>query len=166
MPDDSDRESKESASQLDDEVDRSELHDRYYGLMQELRIVVTGVQVLLAFLLTVPFAQRFARLDSSQRTWFGAALLSATLSVVAFVAPIAMHRFGKRTARGERLELSIATARAGLLLLGLAMLLSFAVVVDFLFTDLVATLLVVSVAVGMVGLWLVDPIATYLNDRD
>ena len=44
---------------LDDERDRAKLRDRYYGLLQELRVVLPSVQVLVAFLLTVPFGQRF-----------------------------------------------------------------------------------------------------------
>jgi hypothetical protein len=154
------------ASSLDDEADRAELRDRYYGLLQELRVVVTGVQVLLAFLLTVPFAQRFAELNESEQGWFGAALVCATCSVIAFVTPTAMHRFGKRTARGERLALSIVMTRVGLFFLGLAMLLSFAVVVDFLYHGIVPALLVASVSVVMVGAWVVLPFATRLLDRD
>ncbi|MGZ4711945.1 MAG: DUF6328 family protein [Acidimicrobiia bacterium] len=160
------RESAAGAEHLDDESDRSELRDRYYGLLQELRVVVTGVQVLLAFLLTVPFAQRFAQLDPSAQAWFGGALVSATLSVVAFVAPTAMHRYGKRTARGDRLAFSIAATRVGVFFLGVAMLLSFAVVVDFLFGGLVPVLLIGGVAVIMVGAWLVLPLATHLTDRE
>ena len=86
------------AGALDDEQDRKEIRDRYYGLMQELRVVVTGAQVLLAFLLTVPFAQGFARLDAAEPRVVRGALVSATLSVIAFITPTAMHRYGKRTA--------------------------------------------------------------------
>jgi len=154
------------ASSLDDESDRAELRDRYYGLMQELRVLVTGVQVLLAFLLTVPFAQRFVELDESQQAWFGAALTCATCSVIAFVTPAAMHRIGKRTARGDRLALSIVTTRIGLFFLGLAMLLSFAVVVDFLYHGIVPALLVASITTVMVGAWVVLPFATRIFDRD
>ncbi len=46
-------------AELDDEADRDELRRRYYGLMQELRVLLPGVQILVAFLLTVPFATRF-----------------------------------------------------------------------------------------------------------
>src|SRR3954447_9266171 len=123
MPDDAGRGAADTGS-LDDENDRGEIRSRYYGLLQELRVVVTGVQVLLAFLLSVPFAQGFARLDESQRAWFGGALVCATLSVIAFVTPTAMHRYGKRTARGDRLAFSIAATRIGLCFLALAMLLS------------------------------------------
>ena len=103
---------------LDDERDRAELRDRYYGLLQELRVVLPGVQVLVAFLLTVPFAQRFGELDDLDRGLYGAALLFTILSAIAFISPTALHRFGNRTARGQRLRVSIVMSRVGLLCLG------------------------------------------------
>jgi hypothetical protein len=154
------------ADRLDDEGDRSELRDRYYGLLQELRVVVTGVQVLLAFLLTVPFAQGFARLDDAERAWFGGALVSAMLSVIAFVTPTAMHRYGKRTARGDRLSLSIAATRVGLLFLACAVLISFGVVVDFLYSGVVPVVLATFVALVLLAGWFVIPLLTHLTDRD
>jgi len=154
------------AEQLDDERDRDELRDRYYGLMQELRIVLPGVQVLVAFLLTVPFAQGFADVDDLGRALFGAALVSAILSVVAFMTPTAMHRFGDRTARGERLQISIVMTRVGLLLLAVALTLSLAVVSRFLYEGLVTALLVAVVVVAVVALWIVMPLSTRRADRD
>jgi hypothetical protein len=151
---------------LDDETDRSELRDRYYGLLQELRVVVTGVQVLLAFLLTVPFAQGFTRLDGAQRAWFGGALVSATLSVIAFVTPAAMHRYGKRTARGDRLAISISATRVGLFFLACAVLLSFGVVVDYLYSRTAALLLVALVSVAILVGWVLIPLLTFRIDRD
>jgi len=59
----------------------------------------------------------FADIDDFGRGLFGAALVAAILSVVAFITPTALHRFGDRTARGERLQISIVTTRVGLLLL-------------------------------------------------
>jgi hypothetical protein len=152
--------------QLDDERDREELRDRYYGLMQELRIVLPGVQVLVAFLLTVPFAQGFADVDDFGRALFGAALVAAILSVVAFVTPTAMHRFGDRTARGERLQTSIVMTRVGLLLLAVAMTLSLAVVSRFLYDGFVTVLLVTVVVIAVVALWIVTPLTTRRPDRD
>lgn len=54
-------------AELDNERDRVELRSRYYGLLQELRVVLPGVQVFLAFLLTVPFTQRFDDVDDRGR---------------------------------------------------------------------------------------------------
>ena len=158
--------SETPANQLDDEHDREELRNRYYGLMQELRIVLPGVQVLVAFLLTVPFAQGFAEIDDFGRGLFGAALVAAILSVVAFITPTAMHRFGDRTARGERLQISIITTRVGLLLLAIAMTLSLAVVSRFLYDGIITVLLVAVIVVAVVALWIVTPLATRRADRD
>ncbi len=159
-------ESRTGAAELDDERDRTELRNRYYGLLQELRVVVTGVQVLLAFLLAVPFATRFSELGDAGQAWFGVALTSATISVIAFVTPTAMHRFGRRTARGERLAFSIIVTRIGLFFLAVAILSSFSVVVGFLFDGVIAALLVTLIAVTLVGLWIVVPITTgYRDDR-
>jgi len=154
------------ADQLDDASDRSELRNRYYGLLEELRVVVTGAQVLLAFLLTVPFSQGFDKLDDAARAWFGAALLSATLSVVAFITPTAMHRYGRRTARGSRLKLSIAAVRIGLVFLGGAVVSSFGVVAGFLYSGAVPMALTAVVGAAIVGAWLVVPLLTRLRDGD
>jgi len=72
---------------LDEEADRDELRQRHYGLLQELRVVLPGVQVLLAFLLTVPFAARFTELDDAGRRAFEIALTSSMLSVVFLLGP-------------------------------------------------------------------------------
>ena len=51
------------AAELDDDRDRDELRSRYGMLLQELRVLLPGVQLLVAFLLTAPFAQGFERVD-------------------------------------------------------------------------------------------------------
>src|SRR5690606_37898838 len=140
---------------LDDDRDKEELRQRYYGLMQELRVILPGVQVLVGFLLTVPFAQRFPELDGVGTTLFGVALLSAMLSVVAFVAPTALHRVGDRTARAHRLEVSIRLTRLGLALLALALVSSLVVVSRLVFSGPVTALLAVVAGAAMAALWLV-----------
>lgn len=149
-----------SALELDDEFDREELRGRYYGLMQELRTLLPGVQVLVAFLLTVPFAERFSELDDLGKNLFGLALVSAILSVVAFMTPTALHRIGRRTARSKRLHISIRLTRAGMLLVGVAILSSLAVVARLIFGNIVAVTVVSLMGVVMLGLWLVLPLGT------
>ncbi|HJR24825.1 MAG TPA: DUF6328 family protein [Acidimicrobiales bacterium] len=107
---------------LDDLEDREELRTRYYGLLQELRVVIPGVQVLLAFLLTAPFAQRFEELDSRGRTLYAVALLTALAAVIALLAPTVMHRLGDRRARQARLQWSIRLMIAGLAALSVSLL--------------------------------------------
>jgi hypothetical protein len=148
------------AERLDDDRDRDELRRRYYGLMQELRVVLPGVQLLVGFLLTVPFNQRFSELDEFGRRLWGFALACGLLSVVAFVTPAAMHRFGERTARSERLEAGILFSRAGLIFLAMTLLASTAVVTRFIFGTAGTWAIVVIVAVAMVACWFAWPLAS------
>lgn len=66
-------------------------------LLQGLRTAVTGVQVLFAFLLTVPFSSRFAETTPAQRWCLYAALVAAALATTCFIAPAAQHRLLFRT---------------------------------------------------------------------
>jgi hypothetical protein len=143
---------------LDDEIDREELRQRYYGLLQELRVVLPGVQVLMAFLLTVPFAQRFDNLDDTERALFAVALGSSVLSVVSFLAPTAYHRFGDRRHRSHRLRMGIRQTRAGLGFLAVSLLSALAVVMRYVYGDLQATVAVGACAVVMIVMWVVVPV--------
>ncbi len=61
-------------------------------LLGELRVLATGVQVLFAFLLTVPFSARFGRLTSGERYLYLVVLLTAAAAAGLLIAPTAMHR--------------------------------------------------------------------------
>jgi hypothetical protein len=149
--------SDQDTAALDDVTDREELRQRYYGLLQELRVILPGVQVLLAFLLTVPFAQRFHELDDWGRRAFGLALTSSMFSVVCLLAPTFLHRVGERTARSARLLWSIRLMVAGLILLGVSLVTAMWAVARFVFDTTAAWWLVTPVIVTMVGLWFVLP---------
>jgi len=62
-------------------------------LMGELRVIVTGVQVLFAFLLIVPFNTGFAHVGGFERTVYFVTLVLAALAAVCTIAPSAQHRF-------------------------------------------------------------------------
>src|ERR1700758_4382871 len=61
-------------------------------LLNELRIVLPGITVLLAFLLAVPFAKGWPRVTPFQRDVFVVAFLSAAVSVALLTAPSSYHR--------------------------------------------------------------------------
>lgn len=73
-------------------------------LLQELRVVLPGVQVLFAFLLTVPFSQRFAQVTPLQRTVYFTSLLFAALATAFLIAQRAVrrHRLCLRVRSGGR----------------------------------------------------------------
>jgi hypothetical protein len=61
-------------------------------LLQEARVATAGVQFLFAFLLTLPFTQRFAELTDFQRDLYVLALLSTACAAIVLIAPVSFHR--------------------------------------------------------------------------
>jgi hypothetical protein len=151
--------SEKSLADLDDELDRDELRRRYEVLLQELRVSLPGVQILLAFLLTVPFAQRFGDLDTWGRRAYGVSLASAMLSVICLITPSMLHRVGPRTARSDRLRWGIRAMLAGLTLFAVALVSAMWAVARFVFDDTVGWWLTVPVVVLFVLAWIVLPMS-------
>jgi uncharacterized protein DUF6328 len=76
-----------------DETEHERLDRNLEELTGELRVVVTGVQVLFAFLLIVPFNSGFAHVGAFERAVYLITLLLAALSAVCTIAPSAQHRW-------------------------------------------------------------------------
>jgi Family of unknown function (DUF6328) len=103
-------------------------------LLNELRVALPGVQVLFAFLLTIPFSQRFTELDAGdERVYFWAVLATAG-ATLCLIAPTAHHRLRFRSGVKEQL-LRVANwfAVAGLVLLAFAISAATYVVTDLIY---------------------------------
>jgi hypothetical protein len=134
-------------------------------LLQELRIVIPGVQVLFAFLLTVPFSQGFTKLDSLQRGVFFATLLCTAAATALLIAPSSHHRIlFRRGLREERLKLGNVLAILGLAFLVPAMVGVLFVITDLMFGLVAASVATALVALGFVLLWFVLPLPYRLKD--
>ena len=122
------------------EEDRKERVDReLIELLNELRVAVPGIQVLFAFLLTIPFAFGFGAMTTFQRDVFFGALICTALAAGFLIAPTAQHRLLFRQQDKEALlKRANRFAIAGLAFLALAIV---AVVV-----------LITSVVFGVTGL--------------
>ena len=84
-------------------------------LLNELRVILPGVQVLFAFLLMVPFTQRFPDLDDLETGVFYMTLLCTSVATALLIAPSAHHRMLWRGGRREqRLVLGNRLTIAGL----------------------------------------------------
>jgi Kef-type K+ transport system membrane component KefB len=128
-------------------------------LLQELRVVLPGVQVLLAFLLTAPFQQRFAQLPGSLRNAFFAAIACATMATALLIAPSAHHRMRWRTGEKDRL-LRIANREAiwGTVFLAAAVVLALYVITNVLFASWIAVVTAVLAVAVFVWLWYALPL--------
>jgi hypothetical protein len=96
--------------------------DRNWGeLLQELRVTQTGVQLLTAFLLSLPFQQRFSDLTHTQVIIYLTAVMLSITSTGLLLAPVSIHRFVFRLhERRELVKEAGYFAQAGLVSLSLA----------------------------------------------
>jgi Family of unknown function (DUF6328) len=125
----------------------------------ELRVVVTGVQVLFAFLLIVPFDTGFAHVGGFERAVYFATLILAALAAVCTIAPSAQHRFLFR--HDDKRHLVFSSNRvviAGLAFLALAMCGCLLLVTTKLFGQLAGGLTAAVGAVPFVVFWFVLPL--------
>jgi hypothetical protein len=128
-------------------------------LLNELRVALPGVQILFAFLLTAPFAQGFQRITDTQKTLFYAALLATAASTICLIAPSATHRL--RFHRGDRnfiIESASKFLIAGLVFMGIAIVLAVAMVTDFLYDHWIVWVAPGAVAIALASLWFIRPL--------
>jgi hypothetical protein len=128
-------------------------------LLNELRIALPGVQILFAFLLTVPFAAGFDRTTSFQRNLFFVTLLATAVSTICLIAPTATHRL--RFHKGDRpfiIESANVMLIAGLVFLAIAILGAVILITDFLFDGAVVWIYPSLLAIVLVALWFVLPL--------
>ncbi len=129
-------------------------------LLNELRVVLPGVQALFAFLLIVPFNDRFASVNGTERGVYMVALLASAVACVLFITPPAFHRLRfRRRDKAQLLRIGNRCAISGLGALAVAMLASVFLITELLFTAAVGIALTALIAVPMAVLWWVLPIA-------
>ena len=150
----------------DEESERERLNRELIELLNELRVALPGVQVLFAFLLTVPFTRGFPKLSALDRDVYFAAFISTALATALLIAPSSYHRL--RFRHGDKEHMLFLANR--LAISGMALL---AVAIDcvvFVITDVIYGSTAVAVATALVGLafvclWYVLPLAHARRDR-
>jgi hypothetical protein len=150
-----------------DEAKSERIDRELIELLNELRVALPGVQVLFAFLLTVPFSQGFAKTTGFQRDLFFGVLVATAVSAALLIAPSAWHRLRFRK-RDKELILSISNrmAIAGLGFLAIAMVGAVMLIADYAFSQ---TLTVISGVVAVIvfgGLWYALPLARSMEQAD
>ena len=135
--------------------------DRQFGeLLQELRVILPGVQVLFAFLLTVPFSARFDETTDLQQWLYFVTLLSTTVATVLLMAPTALHRLRfRRGMKGDIVDISHQLTLGGLAALAVAIVVAITLVTDVLFATWAALLVGGAVLVLVAALWCLLPLS-------
>jgi hypothetical protein len=149
-----------------DESEWDRLDRNLNELLQELRVALPGVQVLFAFLLTVPFAQGFTALSDFQRNAYFAVLALTAISTVLLIAPTAYHRVLFRAGR-KREVVAYANRMVvlGLAVLALAMVTAVSLIAHVVFGE-GAAIVTGALALGLIAtVWYAMPLAVLRNGR-
>src|SRR3712207_2012053 len=141
-----------------DESEKERLDRNLEELVGELRVALPGVQVLFAFLLVVPFNQRFTQVSQFEKTTY---LVTLLLTATAFlIAPSAHHRIEFR--QGDKAHVVFLANRfaiVGFAFLAAATTGVVLLVTSFLFSDTTATLATLATALLLFTLWYAVPLA-------
>jgi uncharacterized protein DUF6328 len=135
-------------------------------LLNELRVILPGVQVLFAFLLMVPFTQRFPGLDNLETGVFFMTLLCTAVATALLIAPSAHHRMLWRGGvREQRLVMGNILTIAGLIFLLPAIVGVVFVITAFIFDLTAAVVVTALLALFFVLLWFALPLR-YREGKD
>jgi hypothetical protein len=144
---------------MPEEDSRERVNRELIELLNELRVALPGVQVLFAFLLTIPFAPRFSTLSAGDRRVYFGAILATAISSALLIAPSAHHRARFRQGTKEQLlRAANAFALAGMFFLALAMAAAMYVVTQALYESGVATTVAAVTGAAIIGLWFAAPL--------
>lgn len=144
-----------------DESPKERLDRELMELLQGLRVALPGVQVLFAFLLTVPFASGFDQVTEGQQRLLVSALVAAAIASICLISPAAQHRILFRAGQKEVLvRRSNLYGIVGTVALGLAMVASLLLIVDVLFGLSAAYLVAALLTLFWAWSWFGQPLLT------
>ncbi len=152
-------ERSEEAEQSRDESQPERLDRNTVELLNELRIAGTGIQVMFAFLLILPFNTGWKRVDGFERTVYFITLLVVALAAFLLMAPPIHHRLLFR--HGEKpflIQTGNYMAIAGMSCLGLGFILILVLISDFVIGGAAPVVVGVVAAALLAGLWFVLPL--------
>ena len=148
------------------ESEKERLDRNLLELLQELRVAIPGVQVLFAFLLVVPFNQRFPDITDFQQTLYFVTLLLATAATACLIAPTAHHRVEFRAKDKKRIVFAATKlAIVGLALLAAAMTGAVMLITDMLYHATTVAIVAGVVALGFLSLWFAWPVKRLLDNN-
>ncbi|MGH2554177.1 MAG: DUF6328 family protein [Actinomycetota bacterium] len=135
-------------------------------LLNELRVALPGVQVLFAFLLTVPFSARFVDVTTGQRAAYFVSFLSAALGTALLIAPSSYHRL--RFRHGDKKRMLFTSNRlviAGMLFVSVSMTGVVFVITDLLFGVPAASAITAFIGGWFAWFWYGLPLVRRVRDR-
>jgi hypothetical protein len=150
----------------DSETEKERTDRQLLELLNELRVALPGAQVLLGFLLTVPFATRFGQVGESGRIALFACLLSTTAGIVLLMAPAVYHRLRwKRGGKRDVVRIAHRLFLVGTGLLAVGLVASVFLVGDVLFDTATAGMATAAIALSVLATWYLLPLERGLQEE-
>lgn len=145
--------------EVDGETPKERVNRELIELLNEVRVALPGVQVLFAFLLTVPFASGWKKTTELQQDVYVCAVVTAAVAAVFMIAPSSYHRLLFRQPHKEHmLFTSNKLLIIGMVFLAISICLCVFLVVDYVISIPWALGLTVGVALLIVVLWYAMPL--------
>ncbi|GAB3185740.1 hypothetical protein FHX75_13562 [Micromonospora palomenae] len=142
------------------ESEKQRWQRNFADLLQELRVAQTGVQILFAFLLTLPFSNGFTRTSGFQKDVYIVSLLSAAAATAMIISPVAFHRALFRQGRKpELVRFAHRMASGGLAFMLISMVSAVLLITDFVLQRGVALVLSALTALWFLTFWVFLPMA-------
>ncbi|MGK5742238.1 DUF6328 family protein [Micromonospora sp. URMC 103] len=142
------------------ETEKQRWQRNFADLLQELRVAQTGVQILFAFLLTLPFSNGFTRTSGFQKDVYIVSLLSAAAATALIISPVAFHRALFRQGRKpELVRFAHRMATGGLAFMLVSMVSAVLLITDFVLDRPIAFLLTALTGLWFLTFWLLLPFA-------
>jgi O-antigen/teichoic acid export membrane protein len=142
-----------------DETEAERADRNFNELLQELRVAQTGVQILFAFLLTLPFTQRFEKLGDDDRSVYLGTLLATAVATACLIAPVSQHRvLFRRRRKPEIVDTANKLAQAGLAFLLIAVAGAVYLIFDFVVGTGIAGVITGVLVVWFILIWYVQPL--------
>ena len=139
-----------------DDHDEEDLND----LLQELRILLQGVQVLTAFLVILPFNQGFEKIEEIEKWVYLATFVCSVTGLVLFSAPAAHHRLARPLMDRVRFkEFATRMTIVGLVPSSLALVLATQLVVAQVLGNVQSIVVAAIIAVLIGVFWWILPLA-------
>jgi O-antigen/teichoic acid export membrane protein len=149
-----------------DETERERLNRNTNELLQELRVSQTGVQILFAFLLTLPFTNRFSQVSEFERDVYFVSLLLAGAASALFIGPVSFHRLlFRRQEKRELVFLGNTMSIAGLACLAVAINGVILLITHFLLGETAAIITTACSGALFIYLWYAIPFARLRHAR-
>jgi hypothetical protein len=154
--------------QARNETPTERLDRNWADLLQELRVIQTGVQLLTGFLLTIPFQARFAELTSFAQVVYLTTLSASVIATGLLIAPVSLHRvLFRRHARRVTVATAHRLAQVGLVFLGIAIVGMVLLIFDVVAGLTAGVIAAVAAVVLLAGLWVALPLTIrHLDDRE